>query len=1074
MKKLAVAMLALALACPTIFAQSAVVSQISGTVVDSSGLAVAGAEITATQTDTGAVRTATSGNDGGYLLPSLAIGPYRIEVKHAGFTTYVQSGVVLQVNTNPSIDVTLKVGSVTEKIVVEAAAAMVETHSTGVGQVVDQQRVVDLPLNGRQATDLILLAGASASLPASGNLISTKNYPGELLVSVAGGGLSGLTYLLDGGTHNDPFNNLNLPLPFPDALQEFKVETSALPAQYGHHSAGAVNSITKSGGNQFHGDAFEFVRNGSFNARDTFALSRDSLKRNQFGGTIGGPILHNKLFFFAGYQNSTLRSAPSSNPPAFLPTPKMLTGDFTDIASAACNSGTAVTLKAPFVGNKVPMTLLNASAVKMTSYYPVTNDPCGKILYTTLNNQSEYSGVTRVDYQKSANHSLFVRYYATHSLIPSSFTGTQMSVVTAGTDDLVNSIVFGDTFVFGSNKVNSFRATYNRSAIEKNQVPIFSPADLGVNVAVLLPHYSNININNAFTSAGGFATPGLIFTNSYQLADDFSWVRGSHQIAFGVNAIRPVQNGTFYVNPNGLFTFTGQITGLPLSDFLLGNLNSYSQNAISRDLEQWQNFGMYVQDSWRINNRLTVNYGIRWEPYIGGKIQHGQVSHFDEALFINNVHSVVYPNAPAGTIFPGDAGFDTNYRPHNIKWNDFAPRFGLVWDPKGDGRMTVRASWGMFYDMPNSLFYYSYTNNPPWGGGVTLTNPAGGFSDPFKGQPGGNPFPVVLTKNIAFPTGGAYLNTPLNPKVTYLEQWNLSVQRQIGSDWLASATYLGNNTVHGWVGQAQDPAIYIPGSSTASNVAARRVLTLLNPAQGALYGSISNLDDGATGSYNALLLALNHRLARHFTVLSNYTWSHCISDPLSTQLAGSYSDPFNRRFDRGNCAADIRHILNISAVLESPKFANRLTQALAGNWKVSPIFRATSGMFFNVTSGTDTRLIGIGGDRPNLLSPNIYCDTPGPSCWLNKTAFQPAAVGLNGGFGINAARGPGYFDVDLSVSRQFVIRERHRIEVRAESFNIQNRVNYNNPGGTFTSGTFGKITTDRAPRIMQFAMKYYF
>ena len=344
MGKYSVLFLVLSLSCTKAFAQSAAVSQISGVVVDASGSAVPGAQITATQTDTGATRNVRSGADGSYLLPSLPIGPYRLEVKRDGFTTYVQSGIVLQVNTNPSIDVSLKVGSVSEQVLVEAAAAMVETHSTGVGQVVDQQRVVDLPLNGRQATDLILLAGASAPLAASGNLVSTKNYPGEFLVSVAGGGLSGLTYLLDGGTHNDPFNNLNLPLPFPDALQEFKVETSALPAQYGQHSAGAVNGVTKSGGNQFHGDAFEFVRNGKFNARDTFALSRDSLKRNQFGGTIGGPILHNKLFFFAGYQNSTLRSAPSSNPPAFLVTPKMLTGDFTDIASAACNSGSAVTL----------------------------------------------------------------------------------------------------------------------------------------------------------------------------------------------------------------------------------------------------------------------------------------------------------------------------------------------------------------------------------------------------------------------------------------------------------------------------------------------------------------------------------------------------------------------------------------------------------------------------------------------------------------------------------------------------------------------------------------------------------
>src|ERR1700722_1954370 len=312
------------LACSALYAQS--VSQIAGTVRDASGLAVPGAEVTATQTDTSLVRTAVTSADGTYVLPSLPVGPYRMEIKKQGFSSYVQSGVVLQVDTAPAIDATLKVGAVNEQVQVEAAAAMVETHSTAVGQVVNQQQVVDLPLNGREITQLITLAGnaetvqsAYGASPASGNLISSKNYPNEALVSVAGGALNGLTYLMDGGSHNDPFNNLNLPLPFPDAVQEFKVETSALPAQYGQHSAGAVNVVTKSGGNEFHGDAFEFVRNGDFNARDFFAPVRDALKRNQFGGTFGGPIRKNKLFFFVGYQDTIIHSQPQSTP-ANIPT----------------------------------------------------------------------------------------------------------------------------------------------------------------------------------------------------------------------------------------------------------------------------------------------------------------------------------------------------------------------------------------------------------------------------------------------------------------------------------------------------------------------------------------------------------------------------------------------------------------------------------------------------------------------------------------------------------------------------------------------------------------------------------
>src|ERR1019366_3596544 len=294
---------------------------------------------------------------GSFSLPSLPIGPYRLQVGKAGFTSYVQTGIVLQVDSNPTVDASLKVGSVTERVEVTADAAMVETHSTGVGQVVDQQRVVELPLNGRNDLMLIFLGGGATTAPP-GNLNSTKNYP-TVVISVAGGLANGLTFLLDGSTHNDPFSNQALPFPFPDALQEFKVETSALPAQYGQHSAAAVNAVTKSGGNSFHGDAFEFLRNGDFNARDAFAPSRDTLKRNQFGGTFGGPIRRNKAFFFLGYQGTLNRSDPSGGV-AFIPTPAMQTGDFTAFESPACNNGVQKNLAAPFVGNKLAPSLVDA------------------------------------------------------------------------------------------------------------------------------------------------------------------------------------------------------------------------------------------------------------------------------------------------------------------------------------------------------------------------------------------------------------------------------------------------------------------------------------------------------------------------------------------------------------------------------------------------------------------------------------------------------------------------------------------------------------------------------------------
>src|SRR5215831_5071697 len=380
-------------------------AQINGNVRDASGLAVPDAVIKVTQTATGLVRTTASGPDGSYVFTNLPIGPYLLEVTKEGFSKYVQSGIVLQVDSNPTIDALLRVGSVNEQVTVQSDAAMVETHSTGVGQVVDNQRVVEMPLNGRNPVELVFLAGM-ANYPGNGAINTVRNYP-TVVVSVAGGQGSGLSYLLDGSNYQDPYNNLSLPLPFPDALQEFKVETSALPAQYGFHAAAAVNAVTKSGTNQFHGDLFEFIRNGDFNARDFFATSRDTLKRNQYGGVLGGPIKKDKLFFFAGYQRTSQRSDPNFQS-AFIPTADVLGGDFTAMASPACNGGKQITLPASlgFSNNKISPTAFSPVSLNIVKTLPTTADPCGKTLFGYVQGQEEDLGVAKLDYSKSDKHSI--------------------------------------------------------------------------------------------------------------------------------------------------------------------------------------------------------------------------------------------------------------------------------------------------------------------------------------------------------------------------------------------------------------------------------------------------------------------------------------------------------------------------------------------------------------------------------------------------------------------------------------------------------------------------------------------
>src|SRR6266853_1751581 len=358
-------------ACAIVWAQST--AQISGTVKDQTGAVLPGVQVTATQTATGLARSVLTDETGSYILPNLPVGPYKLEAALSGFRTFTQTGIVLQVSSNPVINVAMEVGQVSENVQVQADAALVETRSTGVGQVIDNTRVLELPLNGRNVQQLIILSGTAVG---GGILSSPRNYPTDS-ISVGGGLDNGLTYLLDGGTHNDPYGNQNLPLPFPDALQEFKVETSSVPAQYGQHSAGAVNAVTKSGTNEFHGSAFEFVRNRVFNARNAFALQRDGLKRNQFGGVVGGPIVKNKLFFFGGDQVTRQRSAPV-NTIAFVPTPQMLTGDFTTIASPACNNGRQIMLKAPFQNNRIDPASLSIPSLNLVKRLPATTDPCGQ------------------------------------------------------------------------------------------------------------------------------------------------------------------------------------------------------------------------------------------------------------------------------------------------------------------------------------------------------------------------------------------------------------------------------------------------------------------------------------------------------------------------------------------------------------------------------------------------------------------------------------------------------------------------------------------------------------------------
>ena len=1092
------------------WAQAVSTAQINGNVRDASGLAVPGAEIKATQTSTGLVRTTSTGGDGSYLLLNLPIGPYQVEVSKEGFSKYVQSGIVLQVDSNPTMDVALRVGSVNEQVIVQADAALVETHSTGIGTVVDNKRVVELPLNGRNATQLIFLGGMATTGNGT-NLNTIRNYP-TVLVSVAGGQGNGVTYLLDGATHNDVMNNLNLPLPFPDALQEFKIETSALPAQYGLHSSAAVNGVTKSGTNSIHGDVFEFLRNGAFNARDYFAATRDTLKRNQFGGTIGGPVLKDRLFYFAGYQGTHQRSDPPQSV-AFVPTALMLSGDFTAFAAPACNGNRQITL-APslgFVGNKISPTRFSAPAVKISSLLPAATNACGLVSYGVKANNDEHVGVGRVDYQWTQKHSLFGRAVVANLEQPGAYDGKNPLTFASGTAQYRDfSVALGDTYLIGAGTVNAFRATVTRTDVRKVPDSFVGWSDLGVSgVAQLVPNFARVTVSgNGFGFGSANETPSIFPTGpNIQLADDVSFVRGAHQFAFGANYIRSTMNIFSGLNAVGGFTFNGSVTGLGLSDFLLGSASAWNQSGFSVGYNRQNYVALYAQDTWKVTPRLTASYGVRWEPYIAPYSKYDWFNHFDQGLYTQNVHSTVFPNAPAGLVFVGDPQYTAGSGAQNSRYNKFVPRLGIVWDPKGDGRMTIRASYGMFTDRQHLFYLDTFANDPPYGNNITLSNV--NFSTPWATYPGGNPLPFTLSKNTTFPLFGAYVSHNLDAKPTYLNQWNLSIQRQIGSDWLFTVNYLGNNTIHLWTGNAQNPAVFLglgpctiagvnyPTCSTTANQNQRRVLFLQNPSQGQYYAQVSQMDDGGTGSYHALFLSAQKRLSHGVTVLANYTWSHCISDVANSELGTAgplYVIPNNRRVDRSNCAfSDLRQVFNLSTVAQVPKFSERLLRTVASDWQFSFIVNAKTGPFYTVTTGVDNALTGQAAQRPNLVGGvNPYVSNagcPNAPClqWNTASAFSSPVAGTYGNLGAVNLSGPGAFQFDMAVSRMFPIKEKRTLQVRGEVFNLPNHLNPSTPVATLNSGNFGQIISDvngvqtggllaggGDPRIIQLALKVVF
>jgi hypothetical protein len=493
---------------------------------------------------------------------------------------------------------------------------------------------------------------------------------------------------------------------------------------------------------------------------------------------------------------------------------------------------------------------------------------------------------------------------------------------------------------------------------------------------------------------------------------------------------------------------------------------------------------------------------LRWEPFLPIKWSDGTAYNVDLNAWAQGVHTTRFTSAPAGLFFPGDPQWTgSSSSAQTTQWKSFSPRLGLAWDVNGDGRTSVRAAYGLFKDITPMAFQINVNNSPPYQPRITVNNAA--LDNPWATNPGGNPFPVSSGPNAIFPAYGVYTIQPPNLHPSQTSQWNLSIQRQVGTNWLLSASYIGSHTAHLWTMAAKNPSVFLglgpctlagvqyTVCSTTANVNSRRVLSLQNAAASLAYGSVNAIDDGDTASYNALVLNVQRRLSRGVTINSNYTWSHCISDPFTTILGGTgtgYTNPGNRHFDRGDCSAsavDRRQLFNLSGVLSSPDFGNPMVQKVAGGWKFSPILKIMTGSPLTVTTSTDVALTNISNQRVTQILPNVYGSKTAQN-YLNASAFALPAMGTLGNMGGPNIQGPGWWTFNTALVRTFKVREAQQLEFRWEVFNLTNSLRLGNPSTAFGTSTFGQYLGPSAaafsstvsgisdPRIMQFAMKYVF
>jgi len=1081
-----------ALICMVVFLSSTLVLEaqqitgsLRGTVSDPSGAVVASAPVTAKNTETGLTRSTVTDRTGSFVLIELPVGHYQLEVTAQGFQKYVQDGISLNVNETGVVPVRLRVGGEAEQIQVKADAELLQPTVTSLGKAVLEQELNDLPLDGRNFSQLGLLQPGVVPLTAGlqeagGSLRHGQSY------SVNGQRPESNNFLIDGANNVNAVDAGFVLQPPIDAISEFRILTHTANAEFGQNTGSTTNIVTKSGSNSFHGSAWEFLRNDALDAADYSTGTVQPLKQNQFGGTFGGPIIKDRTFFFGYYEGFRNRQGETVN--ATVPSLLERQGDFSEHGLCAINFNTGSCDPVP--NNQVPITPISANIL---NFYPLPNQGTNTFITTQSKSVNNDQFGVRLDHYLTTKDNLNFRYMYSGGPTndPLSTSGANVPGFPVGEEDRAQNFAVQETHVFSPAIIGVARFSYLRNKFLFDQhLNHTAPSELGFQYDPTLPDAAG----PPFIQVAGYASvgdpitgPRNTFQNTFDFSGSLSWIHGRHEMKFGggfrrdqINAVQGIASNGFFVFAPVPFSnaFANFLTGIPV--FFLQGGGDLSRHIRGKAL----NF--YGQDTYKVNSRLTLNYGLRWDlPFPNTELDNKQ------NLFVPGAQSTVFPDAPAGLLYPGDPGVPAGLIP--TQKTAFAPRVGFALDPTGHANTLVSAAYGIFYEP-----YYTGQGGPlqdPISAPPYLQTPQvnfPNFEDPFNGA---NPF------GLSFATPMTLLVINRDLKLPYAQDWNLTVQHSFGQSWLFEIGYVGTKGVRLPRFIEGNPTKYIPGQSSVDNVNQRRLYsgcTLAAPDD-CVYGSVGEIASAAGSNYNALESSLRKRFGHGIAFLASYTYAKAIDDVSSFNITGSASqpvagendlaqNPFDLAAERGRSMFDSRHRFVLSYQWSLPfwRQAHTWYQHVLGDWQLNGIVTLQSGTPFTVFEPADVSLQGSAPEISGFSSnrPNVVGDpNSGPKTtqeWFNTNAFARITPNPNspvqqfGNEGRNTVQGPGYANWDFSAFKSVSVSEGKEFQFRAEMFNFLNHTNLRLPNSDVSSPTFGEIHTDMGPRVIQLALKFLF